>query len=103
MKKGKCASQVGHCVGEITERILCKFFESRTTPQEYITYKKWKKNCIKIVLKNSEKILRELMKRDNCVAIIDSGETQVDPNSLTCIGFYPSSELGELFKDYKLL
>lgn len=103
MGKGKCCSQVGHCVGEITERVIRLAYESRKPSDKYLTYQKWKKNCAKIVLKGSEEQMRELMKRDDCVAIIDSGNTQVPPNSLTCIGFYPSSELGDLFKDYKLL
>src|SRR3990172_5907004 len=102
MRKGKCCSQVGHCVGEIVERLVRKAYESKNVPKEYITYLKWKKNSVKIVLKATEEQMRGLMKRDDCVYIFDSGNTQVPPNSLTCIGFYPSSELGELLKDYKL-
>lgn len=103
MGKGKCCSQVGHCVGEIVERLIRKAYESRTPSKEYMDYMKWKKNCAKIVLKAPEEELRKLMKRNDCISIIDSGQTQVEPDSLTCIGFYPSSELGELMKDYKLL
>ena len=103
MGKGKCCSQVGHCVGEITERFIRKAYESKTPPKEYFTFMRWKKNSVKIVLKATEEQMRELMKRDDAVAIIDNGLTQVPNHSLTCIGFYPSSELGDLFKDYKLL
>ena len=104
MTKGKCCSQVAHASQEITEKIMRNAYESRSAPKEYSTYMKWKSTgCAKIVLKASEEQLRQLMKRDDCIAIIDAGRTQVDHGSLTCIGFYPGSDLSDLFKDYKLL
>jgi PTH2 family peptidyl-tRNA hydrolase len=103
MGKGKIASQIAHAAQSITEILIRKAYESRTLSKEYLTYTKWKENCKKIILKAPESELRKLMIRSDCISIIDSGGTQVPPQSLTCIGFYPSSELGDLFKDYKLL
>jgi len=103
MSKGKIASQVAHCTGEITERIIRSAYESNKPPDYYSTYMKWKNGCAKIVLKAPEEKLKELMKLDHCIPIFDAGKTQIEAGSLTCIGFYPSTELGEILKDLKLL
>lgn len=103
MQKGKIASQIGHCVCEIVERIIRSGYESTKIPEYYNTYMRWKNGCAKIVLKAPEEKLKELMKLDHCVSIYDAGRTQVESGSLTCIGFYPSTELGEVLKDLKLL
>ncbi len=105
MSKGKIASQVGHVVGEITEQIIRKSYESvKGVPDCYIRYSKWKKNgAAKITLKATEEQIKLLMKESESVHIIDAGRTQIAPNSLTVIGFYPSYDLKEKFKDFKLL
>ena len=103
MGKGKIASQVAHACQACVEALIREAYEARKPKDRYLTYMKWKKNCTKIVLRGTELQMRELMKRDECFAIIDSGQTQIPENSLTCICFPPSAELGELFKDYKLL
>lgn len=103
MSKGKMCSQVAHASQMVTEEIIRSAYESNKPPEYYTTYMKWKKGCAKIVLKATTEQLKELMKMDHCVAIIDSGKTQIEPGSLTCIAFYPSSMLGDLFKGYKLL
>jgi peptidyl-tRNA hydrolase len=44
MGKGKIASQVGHVVGEITEEIIRKSYESANGyPDCYLRFTKWKK------------------------------------------------------------
>lgn len=103
MSKGKCCSQVAHVTQEITERIIRSAYDSTKLPEYYQTYMKWKNGSAKIVLKAPEEKLKELMKLDHCVAIHDAGRTQVESGSLTCIGFYPSTELGGVLKDLKLL
>ncbi|ARF11981.1 peptidyl-tRNA hydrolase [Klosneuvirus KNV1] len=104
MGKGKIASQIGHCVNEITERIIISAYESKKPPEYYSTYMKWKMHgSAKIVLKASGEKLQELMKLDHCIPVYDAGKTQIEAGSLTCIGFYPSSEIGVLLKDLKLL
>ena len=103
MSKGKCCSQIAHATQEITERIIRSCYESKKPPEYYLTYMKWKMGSAKIVLKAPEEKLKELMKLDHCIAIRDAGRTQVNSGSLTCIGFYPSTELGDVLKDLKLL
>lgn len=103
MTKGKTCSQVAHCVQLITEEIIRSGYEIVPTPKYYFTYMKWKLHCTKIVLKASTDELKELIKMNEARYIIDDGNTQVPPNSLTVVGFYPSTTLGELVGKYKLL
>jgi peptidyl-tRNA hydrolase len=107
MSAGKIASQVGHVVQLITEEIIRKGYEINPTPKCYFDYVKWKKifGCAKIILKANTLQLKELIERDNSRFIIDEGRTQVDPNSLTVVGFYPSStnDMNKITKEYKLL
>ncbi len=103
MTKGKIASQVGHVVQLITEEIIRQGYEITPTPESYFTYMKWKNNCTKIVKKASATELQLLIKMKGARYIIDDGQTQVPANSLTVVGFYPSAELNDFFKNYKLL
>lgn len=103
MKPGKIASQVGHVVQLITEEIIRSGYEDCPAPKTYFDYMKWKMHCTKIVLKGSTQQLQELIEKHNARFIIDDGQTQVEPNSLTVVGFPPSSELGAIVKDFKLL
>jgi len=97
MGKGKLASQVGHVVGEITEEIIRKSYESgKGIPDCYLRYAKWKKTgTCKIILKASEEQIKSLIREPESVYIIDAGRTQIAPDSLTVIGFYPSVNLKE--------
>lgn len=106
MSSGKTASQVGHAVQLITEEIMRIGYESTNMEEKkhYMTYMKWRQHCTKIVLKASNDELNNLLKIDIARPIIDDGQTQVAPNSLTVVGFYPSSTIGnEYLKDFKLL
>ena len=68
----------------------------------YTNYKLWKNGCKKIILKGTYLDLMELRINSDCVSIYDAGKTQVDANSLTCIGFYPTDDINR-YKKYKLL
>jgi PTH2 family peptidyl-tRNA hydrolase len=103
MTKGKIASQVGHVVQLITEEIIRQGYESTPTPESYFIYMKWKQNCTKIIKKANSRQLQLLIAMKEARYIIDDGQTQVPPNSLTVVGFYPSAELHEVFQNYKLL
>lgn len=103
MTKGKTCSQVGHIVQLICEEIIRSGYEKYPPPEAYIRYMKWKQNCVKIVLKATMEQLNELKKLDEARYIIDSGKTQIAPNSLTVVGFFPSSKMKDIAKNYKLL
>lgn len=92
MGKGKVASQVGHVVQLITEEIIRSGYEKNPPPAHYFTYMKWKRHCAKIVLKGTTDQLMELSKHAEARAIIDDGQTQVAPGSLTAVGFFPSAD-----------
>ena len=105
MGKGKIAGQVGHVVGLITEEIIRKYYESvKGVPDCYLRYIQWKKTGhAKIILKATHEQIDFLLGKPESVYIRDSGKTQIAPNSLTVIGFYPNSNMKYYFKDYKLL
>lgn len=105
MSNGKICSQVGHVVQHITEEIIRAGYEMNPVPSFYKDYVKWKKNygCAKIILKATTTQLKELLEYKDSRAIIDEGKTQVEANSLTVVGFFPSKDMAEIVRDYKLL
>jgi len=102
MQKGKIASQVGHAVQQLIENILEIYSTSKKEKLIYTNYKLWKNGCKKIILKGNEKDLFELQINPDAVSIYDAGKTQVESNSLTCVGFYPTNNTHR-FEKYKLL
>ncbi len=103
MGKGKIAGQVGHVVGSITEKIITEHYKKHNN-DVYNRYVEWKNNgCAKIILKATEAQIKSYMNKPETMYILDLGRTQIPENSLTVIGFYPSSNLKEEFKNYKLL
>lgn len=108
MEKGKIAGQVGHVVGIITEEIIRKAYESVTPEslEDYQNYENWirKDMYTKVVLKATEPEMRyALATEKKCRFIIDAGRTQIAPNSLTVVGFFPRNDLEEKMKKFKLL
>jgi PTH2 family peptidyl-tRNA hydrolase len=105
MGKGKIAGQVGHVVGLLTEEIIRKSYESRKGAHDcYHRYMIWKNTGhAKIILKATQEQILSLIGQPESIYILDAGRTQIAPDSLTVIGFYPSKELRDKFKDYKLL
>lgn len=105
MGKGKIAGQVGHVVGLITEEIIRKSYETTTkVPDCYTRYMKWKETgYAKVVLKATQEQIEKLMGEPETLYIRDLGRTQIAPNSLTVLGFYPSANLKNKLKEFKLL
>ena len=103
MSKGKMCSQIGHIVQLLTEEIIRAGYEQHPPPESYFTYIKWKSNCTKIILRATTDQLKELIKLKGARYFIDDGKTQVPENSLTVVGFYPNSDMGDTVKDFKLL
>ena len=102
MNKGKTAAQACHVTSQIIENIIREAYEVSPPPQNYFTFMKWKRQCTKIILKATTSELLELMKLPGATHFIDSGD-RIPDNSLTAVGFPPSSDLEELVKNYKLL
>ena len=69
----------------------------------YNNYISWRDGSKKIILKASITQLHMLLQEYKCFPIYDAGKTQIQPNSLTCVGFYPSNNNQEKFKHFKLL
>lgn len=114
MGKGKIAGQVGHVVGMIVEEIIMKYIEKNSSQKKssqdkklsdsYTRYLKWKKTGhTKIILKATEEQIKSFIGEPESAYVLDMGKTQIAPDSLTVIGFYPSDKLKNKFKNYKLL
>jgi PTH2 family peptidyl-tRNA hydrolase len=104
MGKGKIAGQVGHVVGLITEEIIRKSYETKKVPDCYLRYIKWKNTGhSKIILKATCDQITSFIGHPESMYILDAGKTQIAPNSLTVLGFYPSATLKEQLKNFKLL
>jgi peptidyl-tRNA hydrolase len=106
MGKGKIAGQVGHVSGLITEDILKKYYENKTdtTTEAYDRYVSWKQSGhAKIILKATEAELLSFIGTPECIHIRDAGRTQIEPNTLTVVGFYPTNKSKDKFSSYKLL
>ena len=121
MGKGKIAGQVGHAAQYVTAKILRTGFDhivknhlskildptyndsEVSPPDEYERYMKWESGSKKVILKATQEELLELQKLPESVSIYDAGRTQIAPNSLTVVAFYPTSKLKDKFKDYALL
>lgn len=105
MGKGKIAGQVGHVVGLITEEIIRKSYESNSgVPDCYLRYMEWKMTGhAKVILKATQEQIEKMIGEPETIYIRDAGRTQIAPNSLTVLGFYPSRNLKERFSNYKLL
>jgi peptidyl-tRNA hydrolase, PTH2 family len=108
MGAGKTAAQVGHVVGVIVEEIIKNAYDTPTPEslEDYGYYEKWTKNKMykKVTLKATEEELWNFIKTEKkCRYIIDAGLTQIAPDSLTVVGFFPRDDLAEKFKHFKLL
>jgi peptidyl-tRNA hydrolase len=104
MTAGKIASQACHITHQIVEELVRDGYENFPPTAEYMTYMKWNKNCTKIVLKATTEQLEDLLKLPNSRAFYETGQTtQVALNSLTAIGFFPSSNLDNVVSKFKLL
>lgn len=107
MRKGKIASQVGHCVQKIVEEILLSDNISNGVPDRIKKYyKDWNSDLYaKIVLKASYSELKQLQTYPYSVSIYDAGRTQIPENSLTVVGFYPcpKKDMKNITSSFKLL
>jgi len=105
MGKGKIAGQVAHVVGLLTEEIIRKSYESsKGIPDCYTRYMIWKATGhAKVILKASLEQIEQFIGEPETMYIKDAGRTQIAPDSLTVLGFYPSSTLKDKLKDFKLL
>jgi len=104
MGKGKIAGQVGHVVGLITEEILVNYYTTDKKRDSYQNYILWKNTGqAKIILKATEEQIRSFIGCPETMYILDAGRTQIAPDSLTVLGFYPSNKNRKMLNHFKLL
>lgn len=111
MSPGKMAAQVGHAVmqlaheyAELVVRDVCL----GTKAAKMAAYTSWMNNCRKIVLRADDTQWGALKRLStigwDLALVIDSGYTEIEPNSETVIGFWPmkKSEAPGIIKNLKL-
>ena len=102
MTKGQLAPQISHITQIIVEELVKKCYEEQPPSKECMNYMRWKMNPVTIILKATTSQLQELMKQNNSRHFID-GTDRIPANSLTCVGFFPTNDLDEMVKNYRLL
>lgn len=99
MGKGKIAAQCGHAVQYLTELCL------RCYPDTWSRY--CASGTAKIVCRAPLETLEELLATypGRTVAVRDAGRTQIEPNTLTVVGFIPmtTATTPDVIKRLKLL
>lgn len=98
MNRGRTASQVGHAVHAVIEKILLDSLYITPIPKYCLDYENWRKHPTKIVLKSTSFQLEELSKRLDACSFID--ETVDGIKELTAVALFPSNSLS--FSDFKL-
>lgn len=109
MSKGKSCAQVGHAVMGVVET-HCKLTKQnpdnkfeKSCYNDFDAYAEWRKDCTKIVLKATDDQWEKLKKLP-CFIVVDSGYTEIPPNSETVIAFWPmrKHEAPEIIKGLAL-
>lgn len=99
MRSGKVAAQVGHAVSYIVRHL-------ERSQQKHLSYRHWiESGERKIILKASSEQIVEILEKHtkHCIPVYDEGRTQIPSGSLTCVGFFPTSEQYEGLASLKLL
>ncbi len=102
LSKGQTMAQISHITHVIVEDLIKKCYEVFPTTNECLEYMRWKIIPTTVILKATNNQLKDLIKRPGAKGFIDSGN-RIPDNSLTVVGFYPNSTMGDIVKDYKLL
>lgn len=103
MTAGKIASQVGHVVQSIIDKIVNDTYQIIPVPDYCMNYMMWKEMPTKIILKGTTEQLENIKNTAlNSAFIIDDGQTQVEPDSLTVVGLFPDIVTNK-YDDFKLL
>ena len=107
MSAGKIGAQVGHAVGMIFIDYYENYVMNMNTMCNYSqAMQNWKNESYrKVVLQAHQKDFDKIMKEHHCYAVRDSGLTEVDPGSVTVLGFWPmkKSEVPKAIKKLQLL
>lgn len=96
MSPGKVAAQVGHAVQKLADEYIDMYISNQDSCLDISSldmlriYTEWTlTESRKIILKADEKEWEKVKKLENKVIVVDSGYTQVPPNTETVIGLWP--------------
>ena len=110
MSAGKIGAQCGHAVGMLYQRhhdLVMQNMAGWTDKTDMKIWDEWQNNFYsKITLACKDKDWEKVkLENPNHVLVIDSGKTEISPNSETCIGLWPmwKSNRPKLIKKLQLL
>lgn len=110
MSKGKLGAQIGHAVQDIVEQAMKETYCPSSSrgrhrlPFSLETYHAWAKyGSRKIVLKGPQDLLESHLGDRDVVYVRDEGRTEVAPDSLTVVAWFPIRDGKTRFKGYALL
>lgn len=106
MSPGKIAAQVAHVAEKMAVEMMTQIYEEPMTHKQFIFKQYLKYGHKKVILNATCKEMNELLSHPEARHIIDEGYTEVPPNSLTVMAFFPhvsTSEEATMFKRFRLL
>jgi PTH2 family peptidyl-tRNA hydrolase len=106
MSRGKLGAQIGHAVQDIVSQALKQTYHPsrRRLSFDLSTYHGWDKGSSrKIILKAPQAVLQTHLDDPDSVAVYDEGRTEVEPDSLTVIAWFPTCDGKTRFSGYSLL
>ncbi len=101
LSPGAVAAQVGHMVYLIVDEIVTNSYEQFPTPNYCLTYLEWTRKCTKIILRATEREMLDLKSHPECRSFQDELKGR-NGKVLTVIGFFPSNDLFNEMRRYRL-
>ena len=101
MSKGLVVAQCCHITQIITDELVNRCFEIYPPTKDCLDYISWKKCPTTVVLKATNEQLSILKMGPSARHFVDSGN-RLRNDSLTCVGFFPCNDMGDVVKNYKL-
>jgi peptidyl-tRNA hydrolase len=106
MSPGKIAAQVAHVAEKMAVEMVTEMYEEAGTYKHLLFKQYLKHGHKKVILTATTKEMTELMHHTDARHIIDEGYTEVPPDSLTVVAFFPHFSVTEdatMFKKFRLL
>ena len=88
LSKGQLVAQCCHMVHIITDECVTAMYEEHPASADTLDYMRWRKSCVKIVLRASAEQLRALSKLPYARHFVDRGN-RIPDGSLTVVGLLP--------------
>jgi peptidyl-tRNA hydrolase len=88
MSKGQLVAQCCHMSHIITDECVTAMYEEHPASSDTLEYMRWRKSCVKVVLRASGEQLHSLSKLPYARHFLDEGN-RIPQGSLTVVGLLP--------------